>query len=251
MLAKDFTLNMKMPKKLKGKEPPVGWFMSEKLDGYRARFNPDTKTFVSRQNKPYYAPDWFTNYIGNYHLDGELFTSRNDFESMGIVRKKIPVDEEWAKIKFYVYDAPEFKGTFRERMDYLKSINQTIQSEWEAQLIDLDCPIVLLDQHEIQSLDHMKTYYNEIIDKKGEGIILKHPDSEYTGKRSDFMLKYKPCYDAEAIIVDYTQGTGKYSSMLGAFVCRPLLNTGKSFIVDQNPTLQFSISGMDDEVRES
>ena len=64
--------------------------------------------------------------------------------------------------------------------------------------------------------------------------MLKHPGSQYTGKRSDFMLKYKPCFDSEAIIVNYTEGSGKYKNMLGAFVCKPLINKGNESIIDED-----------------
>ena len=37
MLAKDFTKDMKIPRKVyDGYKPPVGWLLSEKFDGYRA-----------------------------------------------------------------------------------------------------------------------------------------------------------------------------------------------------------------------
>ena len=74
MLAKEFTPNMKLPKKIKDTPPPIGWYMSEKLDGYRARYDPNTMSFVSRQNKPFHSPIWFTEFIGEYDLDGELFS---------------------------------------------------------------------------------------------------------------------------------------------------------------------------------
>jgi len=42
MLAKEYSEGMKMPRGFTT-YAPIGWLMSEKLDGYRARFNPDTK----------------------------------------------------------------------------------------------------------------------------------------------------------------------------------------------------------------
>ena len=48
------------------------------------------------------------------------------------------------------------------------------------------------------------------ITQKGEGIMLKNPKSLYEGGRSANMLKVKPSFDIEAVIVDYTKGKGKY-----------------------------------------
>ena len=58
MLAKEYSKNMKMPKKLVGSEPPIGWLMSEKLDGYRARFNPKTKQFNSSNDSSFERNSW-------------------------------------------------------------------------------------------------------------------------------------------------------------------------------------------------
>ena len=99
MLAKEYSEGMKPPRGFTD-YAPLNWLMSEKLDGYRARFNPLTKSFVSRQNKPYNAPQWFTDFMPKIDLDGELFCGRDGFQKMGAVRKKIPVDEEWFKIKY-------------------------------------------------------------------------------------------------------------------------------------------------------
>ena len=95
MLAKEYTEGMKAPRNTTDYSPPVNWLMSEKLDGYRARYNPDTNSFLSRQNKPFNAPEWFLEAMPNIHMDGELFSGRDNFQGMGVVRKKVPIDEEW------------------------------------------------------------------------------------------------------------------------------------------------------------
>ena len=63
------------------------------------------------------------------------------------------------------------------------------------------------------------------------------------------MLKYKPCFDAEGIIVDYKDGANKYKGLLGAFICKPLLNHGTYSTIDNDENHTFAISGMDDEIR--
>jgi len=79
--------------------------------------------------------------------------------------------------------------------------------------------------------------------------MIKDPKSQYEDKRSNYMLKYKPCFDAEAMIVDYKAGTGKYEGMLGGFVCRPLISYGNYSVKDESYI--FSISGMDDGIRDN
>ena len=106
MLAKEYNENMKIPKKLQDYDPPIGWMMSEKLDGYRAIYNPELQEFESRQNKLYNSPLWFKQFLPKIYLDGELFAGRGPkgFEKMGVVRKKIPIDNEWMNIQYCVYE---------------------------------------------------------------------------------------------------------------------------------------------------
>jgi DNA ligase-1 len=81
--------------------------------------------------------------------------------------------------------------------------------------------------------------------------MLKDPNSPYEGKRSNYLLKYKPNFDAEAVIVGYKPGQGKYQGHLGGFICKPLINHDTYMSVDDNDDHGFSISGMDDEVRKT
>ena len=107
------------------------------------------------------------------------------------------------------------------------------------------------EQQPVQSWEHLTAIYQEILQQGGEGIMLKDPQSPYEGKRSKYMLKYKPAFDEEAIIIDYIPGKGKYKGCLGAFVCRPLINHGTYSSIDEEDDHIFSISGMDDEIRDT
>lgn len=241
MLAKEYTKDMKAPRSLTDYNPPIGWLCSEKFDGYRARWIPDKRIFLSRNQKEFIAPEWFKDAMPNIDLDGELFAGREHFQYMGTVRKKVPVDEEWKKIKYMVYDLPEEDDIFENRIDKLKKIVKKNNSEI----------VICAKQIKIKSIEHMDKLYKGVLEKGGEGIMLKDPSSEYEDKRSNFMLKYKPSFDAEAVIVDYHMGNGKYDGILGGFICKPLINYDTYSIIDPDDNHEFSISGMDDSIRES
>ena len=82
-----------MPRNSDCAPPPVGWYMSEKYDGYRAMW--DGKRFVSRQGNVYNAPEWFTKHLPkDVVLDGELYAGRDNFQQCGAVRHKVPVDKD-------------------------------------------------------------------------------------------------------------------------------------------------------------
>ena len=120
MLAKDY---------IQGKHDVMGWYMSEKFDGYRACYCPKDKQFYSRQNKLFQAPEWFLRAMPPRLMDGELWIGRSMFQEMGTVRKKVPIDEEWLNITFQVYDMPDHPGTFKERIQELSKIVKLAQAK--------------------------------------------------------------------------------------------------------------------------
>lgn len=265
-LAKEYLVGMSGPLKDTGpyRDPPLHWIMSEKFDGYRALFQyrEGRGIFLSRSGKEFTAPAWFIeampppNVLKDHVLDGELWAGRDNFQLMGTVRKKVPLDEEWMQIQYQVYDITSLENSFIERLKALKRYVQMTEKRWKGiksalgyPYHNLDCPLVFASQTQIKSLSQMKEYYESVVREGGEGIMLKHPLQPYEHGRSSYLLKYKPVYDREAIIVEYKAGKGKYSSMLGAFICKPLLNHDTYSTVDEDPNHVFTLSGMDDSIR--
>ena len=261
MLAKEYTEGMKAPRGLKDYNPPEGWYKSEKLDGYRAQTDNEDDTIKSRNGKLYNCPKWFMDAMcidGKVeNMDGELFAGRDKFQQMGVVRKKVPIDEEWYNIKFYVFDLPNLMEPFKARYQKLVEIVETLQTNWtnyqslNQEFMNISCPVVLCEHTLVESMDDMKCFYKFVLDNGGEGIMLNDPDAIYEGKRSNGLLKYKPSFDMEARIKGYKDGTGKYNGKLGAFICQPLKNYDTYHMVDELEAHEFATSGMDDNVRES
>jgi DNA ligase-1 len=188
-------------------EDIIGWYLSEKLDGYRAIYY--NGKFMSRNNKPFNAPEFFVkNFPKDIVLDGELYTKRNDFEGMGIVRKKIPVNSEWEKITYQVFDLPLIRLPFEERYDLLKKTVKGIPY------------IKVVNQHLIKSQKEFDTMHKELVSKGAEGSMLRQPGSFYEHKRSKTLLKVKDFFDDEAIIVDTEYGEGRNSEVLGNLIVK-------------------------------
>jgi len=57
---------------------------------------------------------------------------------------------------------------------------------------------------------------DKILGVKGEGVMLKDPESEYEGRRSYSLLKVKKFDDAEATVIGHHRGTGRCTGMCGA-----------------------------------
>lgn len=276
MLAKEYELGFKIKKDTsKYSNPPKGWIMSEKFDGYRALFRYEmvdgvlVGKFYSRNGKSFNAPQWFLDsmpppeLLGDKILDGELWAGRDNFQLMGIVRKKIPVPEEWLNIQYQVYDITNTEGSFVDRLKTLKRIVDFTGKSWSIRLkneefyipegSEIPSPLVFANQKRITSESMMKSFYQDIIDNGGEGIMIKHPLSNYENGRSNYMLKYKPAFDREAVIIDYKMGdpNSKYKGMLGSFICRPLKNHDTYMSVDEDDNHVFTLSGMDDKIRKN
>jgi len=270
MLAKEYVKGMKGSRNDTSEytQPPEGWYMSEKYDGYRATLYYDEEenpVFLSRTGKLFHAPKWFlagmpsAKTLKGKIIDGELWAGRENFQLMGTVRKKVPVPEEWCNIQFVVYDITNIDKGFVERIKELLKIVRITKEKWSTitqknmdyPFNNQECPISFTEQKKITSHKQMDAFYNNILSKGGEGIMLKHPNSSYTNGRSSNMLKYKPSFDREAMIIGYNSGKGKYKDKLGAFVCKPLINHDTFMTVDDDENHIFTLSGMDDKIRDN
>lgn len=179
------------------------YWVSEKFDGVRAYW--DGQRLISRQGHEYHPPQWFVTDFPKQPLDGELWLARGQFDRLsGIVRKKIPLDDEWRLVRYKVFDMPKSQGTFDQRLKVLQSLTDmpswlNIVKQWRV-----DSEEALLDQLQV------------LVAKGAEGLMLHHGASLYSAKRSDDLLKLKPSFDREGIVLSYEEGKGKFVGMMGA-----------------------------------
>jgi DNA ligase-1 len=109
-----------------------------------------------------------------------------------------------------VFDAPKMKVPFKKRIEKLKSIIDQINSKH----------VKLVEHSVCKSHQHLMEEMDKVCDKKGEGLMIRDPNSLYEGKRSDTLLKVKKFDDAEAVVIGHNKGTGRCSGMCGAIVVR-------------------------------
>ena len=55
-----------------------------------------------------------------------------------------------------------------------------------------------------------------VLQKGGEGLMLREPQSNYVWKRSKTLLKVKKFFDEEATVLSYLPGKGKHEGRMGA-----------------------------------
>jgi DNA ligase 1 len=193
----------------------AGWWMSEKLDGVRAYW--DGKQFLSRQGNIFHAPDWFIEGLPLMPLDGELWIDRKAFQrTVGIVKRQ-DKPTIWKEVKYLIFDAPDARGGFEDRLKFLKDIAK----KWAATYATIH------DHKECRDADHLMKELKKVEALGGEGLMLREPGSQYVPRRSSTLLKVKTFHDAEAVVIGYQAGKGKHSGRMGAVVAK--LPNGKEF----------------------
>lgn len=199
---------------------PTGWWISEKLDGMRAYWT--GKSFYSRQGNPVHAPKWWTKDLPSVPLDGELWCGRGLFQKcVSIVKQqKDSTDDDWKFITYLVFDAPTHAGKYEERVDFLKThIKSEKQTTYAAVVGIKKC----------QGVQDLKKCLDDVIQKGGEGVMLRQPGSLYVNGRSSTLLKVKQFYDDEALVVGYKPGKGRLQGTMGGLECK--LPNGVEFTI--------------------
>ena len=189
--------------------PLSAYWVSEKLDGVRAVW--DGHQLLTRNGNVIQAPAWFTAGFPLRALDGELWLARGQFERLsGIVRRELPNDDEWRLVSYQLFELPGEPGDFSHRLEVLKSLVQQSQVPW------LQC----IEQFRVADEAVLQAKLRRVLEKGGEGLILHRADALWQTGRSDVLLKYKPFDDAEAEVVAYLPGRGRYLGLVGALQMR-------------------------------
>ena len=188
---------------------PAPYLVSEKYDGVRGHWDGTTLRFRSGRAVP--APAWFTARLPRLALDGELWLGRGRFDELsGIVRRQAPVDAEWRRVRFMVFELPEAAGSFAGRAARIDAIVR--HAGWPQ--------LMAAEQTHVTHRDALRERLAATVARGGEGLVLHLAAAPYRGGRSDVMMKLKPSLDAEATVVAHHPGQGKYQSLLGALEVR-------------------------------
>ena len=180
------------------------YWVSEKLDGVRARW--DGERLISRGGKVFAAPDWFTRDFPAVVLDGELWIARGQYQqTVSIVRKKTP-HAGWRKIRLMVFDLPLDQGNFDQRVQAMQRLMRTNQSPYLA----------MITQFKVPNHEALQNRLNAFVEANGEGLILHKATAGYQPGRSNHLLKFKPYYTAEAVVLGYKPGKGKFAGLTGS-----------------------------------
>ena len=180
------------------------WLMSEKLHGIWARW--DGKQLLSRTGKRFNAPESFTDGLPIFPVDGELFAGYGaaNFQKLcGLVRSKKP---DWRGISFNLFDST-IAGSYTERYAALKGLV-------------LPEHVKLIEQLQIVSDENRQAFLKSVLDKGGEGLVLRSPTAKYIEGLTNLVKKDKPMRSMEAICIAVNEGVGKLKGFIGSLTCQ-------------------------------
>lgn len=190
-----------------------GWEVSEKLDGMRALWKPETRGLAigevswantekdkrshvcsglwSRLRKPIFCPDWWD--LGPLPLDVELWLGRGKFQQVMSVCKSLTPGPGWIEVKYMVFNGLG-PGPYIREVQAVEQVKLP-RKDWESELLKM--------------LDRTTAL-------GGEGLMARRPGAAWIPGRSSELLKVKPLFDSEALVVGWTPGLGKYEGMMGS-----------------------------------
>lgn len=207
----------------------LGWLMSEKLDGIRGFWN--GSELISRGGKRLNPPLWFIKNYPPFAIDGELWTKRGDFENISSIISRKNSDNRWRNITHHIFEVPNQTGGLLARLDILRSYLQDNPNSF----------IKIISQIPIKSQKQLDDFLNQIVQQKGEGVVVRNPKTAYQTGRLSNALKLKKYYDDECIVVEILAGKGKYIDKMGSIKCQLAngktlkIGSGFSDIMRENP----------------
>lgn len=184
---------------------PTPYLVSEKYDGVRAFW--DGRLLRHRSGRPVSVPRVFSARLPATPLDGELWLGRGRFDALSaIVRTTTPDEARWREVRYMIFELPDASGNFADRARGIEALVARIG--W-AQLR-------AAEQRPVAGRDALRRRLDEVVRGGGEGLVLHLAAAEYETGRSDVLAKLKPYLDAEATVVGYRRGHGKYDGAAGA-----------------------------------
>jgi len=215
------------------------------------------------------APDEYLDSLPPITLDGELWAGRGNFQLCRSIVAGDEVDPRFMKhIKFATYSMPgervwmdgEIKNpNFHRMIDEMACLGMVHnfgvkdlvpdarpgelvlpQFDWELKTllqylpVDPEAPCyvhkqIRLPMCEVAARAAVESFMEGVMDRGGEGVIIRNPYGHWTPKRVNDLLKYKPIDDDEGIITGFTCGrrTDKGSKHLGRIGALILKYKGK------------------------
>lgn len=216
------------------------FMVSEKFDGVRGIW--DGKNMFSKRGNILPIPHCFSQNLAHLGLkngefvEGELWIDYGAFEAIsGLLNRKNIACEDFRSVKFLIFNAQ--LGNKRDFSQNLAEIKSRLDSALDSAKGKDLAQIQVIPQHKFSKIADLKDFFNAVVAKGGEGLIVRDSTTAY---------KLKAQNDAECKIIDFSRGKGRLNGKVGAIICESLedknsgIKGGKIFRIG---------SGLSDEMR--
>lgn len=156
-------------------------------------------------------------------LDGEGYSHEYKHELntlMSILRKTKNISDEDLKIskekvQFWVYDGFGFANLNQKTLQFQrrKAITDYFNEEYIAEYV------VVVEGHDVENENDLNKSYEEFLTWGYEGAMVRL-NGPYKNGRSSDLLKVKPEFDSECIILDVMEGSGNWGGAAKIFKVR-------------------------------
>jgi len=228
---------------------PYASLVNPKTGKPKGKVKPSATGLWSRYGNPIMAPDWFLDDLPETPLDGELFAGRGKFQLCRSICAGDTPDPRFDQIKYACYSAPPIdhllmpgeiknsnfhcmlddaaarwfasktpagfqeltgQATFRYEYDWLRTSLNGREHVYAHEQVSLP-------DDEEAARAAVEEFLVAVLDKGGEGVVIRDPNAIWAPKRVNALLKYKPYQDCEVIVTGFTSGrkTDKGSKHLG------------------------------------
>lgn len=257
------------------KNVPWASLINPKTGEPKKKIKPVASGLWSRYGNPIMAPDWFLDKLPAIPLDGELWAGRGNFQLCRSIVAGDKPDSRFDQVKYAVYSMP---GGRVWQTGEIKNSNFhcTIDEELCREVIERRCTLTAADfikftfedelrilrdylpddpeapcyvhkqiklpEDELAARAALDSFMDGVMDRGGEGVVIRNPKGLWTPRRVNDLLKYKPIDDDEGILTGFTCGrkTDKGSKHLGRIGALILEYKGK----------RLELSGLTDVERE-
>jgi DNA ligase 1 len=216
------------------------YFVQRKFNGVRciayvthAHAHTSDVILYSRQKKEYPGFQELKDTIAkllsstpHIYLDGELYKHGLSLNKISGITRSSTSDEE-SQIEYHVYDCfspTQSLGTYSDRLNILK---QLLGSSTSGK-------VHLVKTTTVKSESQLAGLYKKFLSEGYEGAMLRL-DREYVHTRTSALIKYKPAFDDEFEIVDWS--TGEKGKASDALMLRCKTKDNKEFNVTPTGTM--------------
>lgn len=153
-----------------------GWVVTEKLDGCRAYW--DGAHLWTRGGLVIKTPPRIANKLPACHLDCEVWAGVQNLQTARIA---VQYGKWTDAVKLVVHDAPQVEAGYERRLIAARRAVRRIPG------VEVVSDAVLVDSHR-ELLDMMR----DVVARRGEGLVVRHPVTHYAPGRSRAVLKVFP-----------------------------------------------------------